>query len=232
MLDRETEIILIYVPPLTESISWVWAEWCYTRWTIYEPVVLLVTPKKKQVVTAGGRTADHSVYLWLFGEISLTNNNLNTFSHQDKGDNIGYALKGGIVQEVLHRDTTHTRLKLTGNYQFLNRLFWPGWKIPSRSEFECVTGTFLTTTVDLMSISQGSGLIFSGGILAVPVLKQNISTVKIYTGASGIHFMAQPVEGFYFQILMEVWMTSNDSLLSTRFLRHQALLSKQVNQWW
>ena len=191
----------------------------------YEPVVLLVTPKKKQVISIGGNTAI-TPYTLTYGEISLTNNNLNTFSGLDRSDNIGYALKGGIAQEVLHRDTTLTHLKLTGTYQFLNRYFDPVERFRS-VEFN--------RDWNILDNYNGFNEHFAG--IRVDFARKDIANAgfeteylkreKIYQGLRNTFYGSARWQGFNFSFNGSL-MTSNDSVLSTRFLRHQALLSKQI----
>ena len=55
----------------------------------YSPVKKLVTPKKRQVISAGGETTWKNKILNF--ELSSSNMDLNTFSQLDKEDNIGFA---------------------------------------------------------------------------------------------------------------------------------------------
>ncbi|MDA3780685.1 MAG: hypothetical protein PF487_10770, partial [Bacteroidales bacterium] len=57
----------------------------------YEPVKILVTPKKKQMISVGG-DFKISEKTNAFFEIALSNNDINTFSDKNNADNIGYAL--------------------------------------------------------------------------------------------------------------------------------------------
>lgn len=56
----------------------------------YIPQILLITPKKKQMLTAG---CDYkfSKYTYVTFESALTNNDINTFSSFDKSQDVGYA---------------------------------------------------------------------------------------------------------------------------------------------
>jgi len=191
----------------------------------YEPVVLLVTPKKKQVITAGGRTS-LTPYTQTFGELSLTNNNLNTFSHYDRNDNIGYALKGGIVQEILRRDTTLTRLKFAGTYQFLNRYFDPverfrpvefdrDWNI--LNSYTGLNEHFANIRIDYARRDFG----------VAGFETEYLNREKIYRGLRNTFHGSAHWKGFILNFNGSL-MTSNDSILSTSFLRHRASLSKQL----
>jgi hypothetical protein len=191
----------------------------------YEPLVLLVTPKKKQVITAGARTAI-TPYTLTFGEVSLTNNNLNTFSHHDRADNIGYALKGGIVQDFLRHDTTQTRLKFTGSYQFLNRYFDPverfrpveferDWNI--LNNYSGFNEHFAELRIDFFRKD------FGGSGFETEYLNRE----NIYRGLKNTFYGSARWKGISLNFNGSL-MTSNDSIHSTSFLRHQVSLSKQV----
>lgn len=88
----------------------------------YESVVLLITPKKKQLVTTGG---EQSVArnTRAFYEIAFSNNDLNTFSPEDAEDDAGYATKIGLNQSFFSTDTAKFRLHAGVIYQFIDRNF-------------------------------------------------------------------------------------------------------------
>ncbi|MFH1320341.1 MAG: hypothetical protein ABII90_06795 [Bacteroidota bacterium] len=58
----------------------------------YEPVILLITPKKKQLITFSG-DYDFSKRTKASFEIAASNNDINTFSGKDQGNDAGYAFK-------------------------------------------------------------------------------------------------------------------------------------------
>lgn len=64
----------------------------------YEPVVLLITPKKKQMITLA---ADYllSKKTKLSIETAFSNNNINLFSTKDKNDDNGFAIKMNIINK-------------------------------------------------------------------------------------------------------------------------------------
>ena len=61
----------------------------------YEPVIMLITPKKKQMYTLSG-DFHLSKNTNLNIEIALSNTDINTFSSKDKKDDVGYALKASL----------------------------------------------------------------------------------------------------------------------------------------
>jgi hypothetical protein len=62
----------------------------------YAPVRIVITPKKRQMVTAGAEL-DLSKKLRLFSEVSYSNHDLNTFSDLDKDDNQSVAARLNLL---------------------------------------------------------------------------------------------------------------------------------------
>lgn len=90
----------------------------------YEPVALLITPKKKQVFTAGGHQQLTDITRAVF-EVALSNNDPNTFSILDSDQNLGYGLNLGLEQDFLRRDTSDTRLAGFARYRHTSGSFDP-----------------------------------------------------------------------------------------------------------
>ncbi len=89
----------------------------------FEPIILLITPKQKQVITMGGNTLFHlnTSAAWEFG---LSNNDINTFSSKDADDDLGYALKLALNQKFLVKDSSnyaHTGVQ----YEMIDQHFDP-----------------------------------------------------------------------------------------------------------
>ncbi len=90
----------------------------------HEPVVLLVTPKKKQVVSIGGMQSFTSLTRASF-ELAMSNDDPNSFSGLDRDENLGYALNLGIEQDILRADTSRIRLLGIAGYRHISRSFSP-----------------------------------------------------------------------------------------------------------
>ncbi len=88
----------------------------------YEPIKLLISPKKKQMISTGadGKIGKKSSY---HIETALSNNDINTFSPKDDNNNIGFALKTGFDINFLKKDTSDSYLIFKNNYQFENKNF-------------------------------------------------------------------------------------------------------------
>jgi hypothetical protein len=88
----------------------------------YEPVRLLIAPKKQQMINLGGdfqiNETTHS-----FFEIALSNYDLNTFSEKDQTDNTGYAIKMDVEKSLWNTDTLKNRLTANITYQLIHKNF-------------------------------------------------------------------------------------------------------------
>jgi len=70
----------------------------------YEPVKILVTPKKQQMASAGGEIKISKTFETNF-EIAVSNNDLNTFSDKDNANNNGLAVKLISSKHFLTKNT-------------------------------------------------------------------------------------------------------------------------------
>lgn len=91
----------------------------------YEPIALLISPKKQQMLTLGA-DVKFSESNSLTTEIAYTNNDINLFSGKDKSDNNGYALRA-IHNKIFKLDKLKDGWNLisTMNYEYVNKNFKP-----------------------------------------------------------------------------------------------------------
>jgi hypothetical protein len=91
----------------------------------YEPVILLVTPKQRQMFTFGG-TYDVSERTSSFFEVALSKTDLNTFSDEDSGDDYGQAVRAGIsTNQPLGQSQKPLTLSVGGEVEYVNDTFEP-----------------------------------------------------------------------------------------------------------
>ncbi len=100
----------------------------------YEPVRLLIAPKKQQLVNAGGQFQLNKTTESFF-ELALSNYDMNTFSDKDASDNVGYAFKFDLEKGIIARDTSKSYLNSMVSYQHIDRNFTTPEKFRS-IEFE------------------------------------------------------------------------------------------------
>jgi len=91
----------------------------------YEPIVLLIAPKIKQMVALGGKV-DINKNSYLQWEGAVSNNNINTFSNKNKSDDIGYAFKMDYKNKTnLSADKNPIQFLYENGYEFVERYFSP-----------------------------------------------------------------------------------------------------------
>ncbi|MEI2737233.1 MAG: hypothetical protein V9F01_00440 [Chitinophagaceae bacterium] len=90
----------------------------------YEPVQILVTPKRQQIVNLGIDYAISKNTL-LKTEIATSNNDLNTFSAKDNGDDRGWAAKFQLSNEKIIQSAKRLQLNTALDYEYVQRKFKP-----------------------------------------------------------------------------------------------------------
>lgn len=92
----------------------------------YVPQLLLVAPKKRQLIHAGHRRkwSDKNT---ASVEAALSVNDLNTFSGRDANDDVGYAVKGGweifSKKKIINDSLQRARYSVGGQYEYNSRTF-------------------------------------------------------------------------------------------------------------
>lgn len=96
----------------------------------YEPIILLITPKQKQMLTAGIEYA-FSANTKLSIETAVSNNDINTFSSANSNDDIGVGVKMNFDNaKPFHSDKQADTSKLivlrtNVNYEYVQKTFSP-----------------------------------------------------------------------------------------------------------
>lgn len=88
----------------------------------YEPIRLLVAPKKQQMLSFGGNLNLTKRTQTNF-EIAISNNDINTFSDKDASDNSGYAISFDTNKEWIRSDTTENSFRTGVEYHIINKNF-------------------------------------------------------------------------------------------------------------
>lgn len=90
----------------------------------YEPVLLLVTPKKQQLLNLG---LDYQLNAGTLikAEGAMSNYDVNTFSRLDNGDDNGFAGKFQITNTTLLNRKNKLQLITTGDYEYVQQKFRP-----------------------------------------------------------------------------------------------------------
>ncbi|MBI4648976.1 MAG: hypothetical protein HY738_20895 [Bacteroidia bacterium] len=191
----------------------------------YEPVILLVTPKKKQMLAAGGNIRLTRTTSFDF-ETGLTNNDLNTFSPYNRNDDVGYALKFGVMQSIPVKDTAF-RIAAGIKGQHIAQYFDPVERFRS-PEFERdwnLSGISRNSTEQLLNMN------IDISHLKIGKLRYDADYMN---RASGFHAIKNGInlKGDYRGISLLFsgsLLNSYDTSHTTTFLRHKASLSKNFS---
>ncbi|MEA3445501.1 MAG: hypothetical protein U9R19_12345, partial [Bacteroidota bacterium] len=189
----------------------------------YEPVILLVTPKKKQVLTFGGDYS-FSANSKLDFELALSNNDINTFSKLHAVDNLGFALNLGASRNLfVSQKTVSGKAKV--RYQLLNKYFDAvenfrpvefsrDWNI--KSEGQANDEHILSVIIDLKKDSLGSSSLSSEILQKGSLYKAFRNSVKIN------------LENKKYELnLNSSLLNSDDDFNTSFFFRNKAGLTKK-----
>jgi len=194
----------------------------------YEPIILLITPKKKQMVTLSGEYA-LSKRTKASVEFALSNNDINLFSTAGSSDNIGYAVKAKIKNiSRLKKDSTGWSLTTEVNNEFTDKFFTPIDRYRD-VEFERdwnIAGVTKETNENISSLS-----------FTLADKKSNYTSYQLHSFFAGSQYNGlQNVvsgnlgkKGFLFTFSGSL-LSSKDKLSTTRFIRSNAGLSKNFKR--
>ncbi len=189
----------------------------------YEPVVLLVTPKKKQVVSFGGTQSFSSMTRASF-ELAMTNNDLNTFSSLDRDENMGYALNLDIEQDMLQADTSRIRLRGKAAYRHISQNFNPVERFRS-VEFERDWNLVDGSSGSQENIASVGLHFYERKAGQVRLNSEFLNQENQFKGFRNTLSGNLTFNGFKLDMDGSL-MNSDDSFSDTRFLRHRATLSR------
>ena len=88
----------------------------------YEPISYIIAPRKKQIMSFGGDVNLNKRTNYNF-EISLSNNDINTFSDKDTDDNFGFAIKNKLQHFFVGSDSSKTKLYVSIHHTLINKNF-------------------------------------------------------------------------------------------------------------
>ncbi|MFC2097731.1 hypothetical protein ACFLSI_05295 [Bacteroidota bacterium] len=189
----------------------------------YEPVVSLVSPKKNQMIVAGGESFIGKNSRAGF-ELAYSYNDLNTFSQVDDEDNKAYAAKLFLENNTPLKFTENLNFSGIFNYRLISADFKPIERIRS-VEFErdwninnnelANNEHLINTLVSLKENDQRFA------ILTVNYLNRG----KEYNGINNTFKAAYIKKGFDLSVDASL-LNSDDILNKTNFLRHKASLAK------
>lgn len=193
----------------------------------YEPVSILVAPKKQQLFTFGTdyKTRRGKVYL----EGAMSRNDINLFSKLDKADDTGLAIAGGVEQTVpISQDTVNGwRLKTDFRFEHVNARFKP---------LEQYRSVEFSRDWNLSSSSSPSDeLAVSGAVRFIRKQQSFGYRIRTFQGAEGYAGYMNVVdlrwtEGKYAISSDASWLISNSQTRATSFLRSNNQINRKIGR--
>ncbi len=198
----------------------------------YEPVIPLVSPKKKQMLTAGGRyefDKNHNIDI----EGVYTKNDKNTFSPYNSIDDDGYGVKVSSNNEHVLKTDTITKQSLNGiynvGYEFVQHNFNPIERYRA-IEFERDWNRLINAPInDDQHV----------GFAQVGIQKNNkaklIYGINFFNEGSFYKGLKHTVQSFYNVKSTSVvyngsYLTSEYNSLSSNFYRHKASFGQAIGK--
>jgi len=138
--------------------SWIAPDMSGTPQGTYEPVTILVTPKREQLLTGGMEYNDEKNRLFI--DVGMSNDDVNLFAEEGNADNIGVASRINYERKFFlnQSEKKDYYLATSGYYEFANHNFNP------LERYRPVEFTrdwnYLATTKDIDEHWAGTGLLF------------------------------------------------------------------------
>ncbi|MEE9460657.1 MAG: hypothetical protein V3V53_02405 [Bacteroidales bacterium] len=189
----------------------------------YAPVVLLVTPKKKQVISVGGSQALGSMTRTNF-EFVLSNNDLNTFSSLDKEENLGYAVNFELYQEMLKRDTSRIQLRGQAAYRHFSKYFSSVERFRS-VEFERDWNLEDSPTREQEHLATVGLQFYEAKAGRIRYNAEFMQRGSDFEGIRNTLLGNLKYSGFEFDVNASL-LNSSEHLNDTKFLRHRTMIAK------
>ena len=197
----------------------------------YEPVSLLITPAKSQMLSIAGEysIADKTK---LMIELALSNRDINTFSKIDNDNNKGYGIKTQLQQKIKlsnSADTNNLWLMITGiDYE---------WKSKNFSPIEPYREVEFTRNWNRSSVKTDADEHISTIIIGIENKKTGIANYSFQLFQNGSRYSAYKnnlytkfhKKGYQF-ILDGSLLNTKEIIFNTRFLRSKAILSKSFGK--
>lgn len=194
----------------------------------FEPVIQLVTPKKKQMVAL---SAEYKLSKRTIAsvEFALSNNDLNLFSKAGSSDDIGYAAKAYIknILPFSKKDSTGWSLTSELSHEYVDKFFTPIERYRD-VEFE---RDWNMANIKGKTVENISGLKFSFADKKKNFAGYQLRSFLAGTQYNGLQNMVNvnlEKKGFLLTFTGSL-LNSQDTINSTRFIRSKARLSKKMS---
>lgn len=191
----------------------------------YEPVVLLVTPKKKQMITLA---ADYNISKRTTAtiETAMSKNDLNLFSSYDSKDDVGFGIKAHLknILPLSKKDSLGWKLTSELNHEYIGETFSPVERYRD-VEFERdwnTTSLVLNTDQNVSSVK----LNIANKKDFLTYQFKSFLAGSFYTGLQHAANTSFERKGFTLTFTGSL-LNSDDAANTTKFLRHNIGLAKK-----
>lgn len=191
----------------------------------YAPVVLLFSPKQKQMIALGG-SYNFNKNSSLKFEIAISNNDINTFSDKDKNDDIGYSGKVTWNNKIKLKEKTKWALIPELGYEHWSKYF---------TEIERVRTVEFYRDWNLRDVKLSEDQNLTSASLALN--NGNKGQLKyswngFFSGSeynANKHVMGMDVKDKGLFVDFDgYFLDSRGSLSSTKFIRHKSLIQQRI----
>ncbi len=189
----------------------------------YEPVKVLISPKKRQMMTMGSEIKINKKLRTNF-EFAVSNNDINTFSDKDNSNNDGYAFKFGLEKDTYFKDTT-SKITTSFNYNYLNKDFTPieRFKISEYNRDWNISDLSFNNEEHLLDFNLNySKLKFGNVAYTFSYLKRN----KSFTGLKNSVNTVLQKKGFLLDFTGSL-LNTDETINNTEFLRYYGTFAKE-----
>lgn len=193
----------------------------------YEPVIKLITPKKKQMlslVTDYTLSKNSSAGV----EIAMSNNDINLFSPQDNKDDYGYAIKAKFKNKVMlgRKDSLGPALITEFSNEYTNKTFNPIERYRS-VEFERDWNRPLAQTPEAENLASAKFTLSGHNKNTIAYQVRSLNTQNDFNGIQHALDAYAIKKGFVLDASGSL-LNSKDMLNKTFFVRSIASLSKRL----
>lgn len=191
----------------------------------YEPVVLLVTPKKKQMVTLAADyliTKNTKATL----EAATSKNDINLFSSADSKDDVGYGIKANLknILPLSKKDSLGWRLTSELNHEYMGKTFNPIERYRDVEFERDWNSSALTLSTDQHVSAAKLSLSNKKDFLSYQF--KSFLAGSYYTGLLNAVNASVEKKGFLLTISGSL-LNSEDVTNATKFIRHNVGLAKK-----
>ncbi|MBL7883606.1 MAG: hypothetical protein JNL69_06030, partial [Bacteroidia bacterium] len=196
----------------------------------FEPIIQLISPKKKQMLTAGFEYAFSKKSI-LKVEGAVSNNDINTFSKENSNDDVGYGLK--IVYDHFHTlnkgnlDSLKPKWTLhsNANYEYVQKYFSPIERYRN-IEFERDWNRGAALQIDDQHIVGAGVTLTQQNTINIGYRFNAFLEGQIYNATK--HFTNVSVSTKGFNLKYDGSLLNSEGAQRTNFYRHKTFISQSI----